>query len=156
VFFQNKLYSDAVLHVIYIGLQIYGWYNWTHHRTTQKSVIIELTPLKNILGWSLLCVFTTAAVGFTMHTYTDASFPYPDAFTTCASLIAQWLMTRRQIFNWVLWIIVDIVAIAIYLQKGLFPTSILYVCFLIMSCVGLYSWMREYNLQKETKMLDTQ
>ena len=65
-------------------------------------------------------------------------------------------MTRRQTFNWVLWIIVDIVAIAIYLQKGLFPTSILYVCFLIMSCVGLYSWMREYNLQKETKMLDTQ
>ena len=80
-----------------------------------------------------------------MHKYTDASFAYADAFTTCASLVAFVLMTRRYIVNWLFWIVVDVVAIGIYFQKGLYPTAILYGCFLIMAIIGFYAWRKEYT-----------
>ena len=148
VFFQHKLYSDAILHVFYIGLQFYGYWNWTHHRNQDQEVIIHHTSLQDLGLWFGVSMLGMLGLGFVMSTYTDAAFPYPDAFTTSASLVAQWLMTRRHLFNWVFWIVVDIVAIGIYLQKGLFPTSVLYLCFLIMSCIGQYTWWRDYRSQK--------
>lgn len=70
-----------------------------------------------------------------MSRNTDASFPYFDAFTTCASLLSQWLLSHKKLLNWTLWIIVDIVAMFIYEQKGLYPTAWLYFCFLIMALI---------------------
>jgi len=152
LFFDNKLYSDAGLHVIYIFLQFYGWWNWVNNSNSKqasKVLIIQRTSLKDIVVW--LCVAVTAAgiLGFVMNTYTDASFAYPDAFTTATSLVAQWLLTRRHLFNWLFWIVVDIVAIFIYFQKGLYPTSLLYFTFLIMCFVGQYSWWKEYKKQEQ-------
>jgi len=152
IFFQYKLYSDAALHLIYIGLQFYGWYNWLHHKDKQQALIIEYTPIKTLISWALVSLVATLGLGYVMSTYTDASFAYADAFTTCTSLIAQFLLTRRHLFNWLFWIVVDVVAIVIYLKKGLFPTSVLYMTFLVMSCIGLYSWWRQYQLQEKSTL----
>ncbi len=147
IFYQYKLYSDALLHVVYIGLQFYGWWNWYHHKNHQNSVVIEWTPLPFFSKILLTSFISTLILGYIMNNYTDASFAYADAFTTCTSLLAQWLLTRRHLLNWLLWIVVDIVAIIIYLQKGLFPTTVLYATFLIMAIIGQYSWWREYQQQ---------
>jgi len=148
VFYQSKLYSDAALHIVYIGLQCYGWWNWQHHKGQQQQLIIERTSQRQLLAWACAAVTGTALLGFVMHSYTDAEFAYADAFTSCTSLIAQWLLTRRHLFNWLFWIVVDIVAIAIYFNKGLYPTSILYCTFLVMCCFGQYSWWQQYKKQR--------
>lgn len=83
-----------------------------------------------------------------MSTYTDASLPYPDAFTTVASLVAQWLLSRRQLINWGFRIAVDIVAIGVYRQKGLYPNTVLYLTFLVMATTGLYVWRQRYLLRR--------
>jgi nicotinamide mononucleotide transporter len=154
IFFGAKLYSDAGLHVIYMGLQFYGWWNWIQHRDPQRkqtpALIIHPTSVKDLALWAGVAIMGTLVLGYLMQTYTDASFAYPDAFTTSASLVAQWLLTRRHLFNWLFWIVVDIVAIFIYLQKGLYPTSALYFAFLIMCFFGQYSWWKQYRLQQET------
>lgn len=80
--------------------------------------------------WWNVALASTIALGFVMSTYPDASFAYPDAFTTSASLIAQFLLTWRYWFNWTFWIIVDIVAVYICIQKGLYPTAGLYFTFI--------------------------
>jgi len=85
-----------------------------------------------------------------MDTYTDATFAYPDAFTTSASLVAQWLLSRRHLYNWIFWIVVDVVAIVIYFQKGLYPTSVLYFTLLIMCFVGQYQHGKK---EMETKSI---
>ena len=77
-----------------------------------------------------------------MATYTDASVPYGDAFTTVASLIAQWLMARKRVESWFFWISVDVVAIGIYWYKDLFLTSGLYAAFLVLAIVGLFAWRK--------------
>ncbi len=147
IFYQYKLYSDALLHIIYIALQFYGWWNWYHHKNNQNQLVIEWTSFSFFSKILLFSFISTLILGYIMDTYTDASFAYADAFTTCTSLLAQWLLTRRHLLNWLLWIIVDIVAIIIYLQKGLFPTTVLYATFLIMAIVGQYSWWRTYQQQ---------
>jgi nicotinamide mononucleotide transporter len=76
---------------------------------------------------------------------TDASFVYPDAFTTVASLVAQFLLARKKLENWILWILVDIVAINIYLRKDLELTAGLYTILLILSIIGLLRWFKSYN-----------
>ncbi len=147
VFFQAKLYSDTALHIVYIGLQFYGWWNWKNHEINDNELIVENGSLTSFSSWCLLAVVTTGCLGWLMSTHTDASFAYPDAFTTCSSLIAQFLLTRRYWFNWIFWIIVDVVAIYIYLQKGLYPTATLYFILLIMCFFGLYAWLKQARAQ---------
>lgn len=148
IFFHAKLYSDTGLHVIYMVLQIYGWWNWYHHKDQDNELIIEPTNAVLVVKWALIGIVGAAVLGTIMDRYTDASFAYPDAFTTSVSLVAQWLLTRRYIVNWLFWIVVDVVAIYIYLQKGLYPTSALYAAFLIMCIFGYFSWAKQLRLSR--------
>lgn len=153
VFYTAKLYSDTGLHLIYMVLQVYGWWNWQQKSTEDEQLIIEYGTLSQFAAWSLLAIAGTLTLGLAMTVYTDASFAYADAFTTITSLVAQFLLTRRYWFNWLFWIIVDIVAIYIYSQKGLYPTAILYVTFLIMSVWGLITWLQQAK-QQQTKAIN--
>ena len=145
IFFDVKLYSDMGLHLIYIGFQLYGWYMWTRNQNQQGQISPVSANAAEYAGYGALIVVATSLLGSLMSSQTDASFPYADAFTTCASLVAQWLLTHRKLFNWSVWIIADIVAISIYWQKGLYPTSALYCCFLIMAIIGQYTWIKEFR-----------
>lgn len=151
VFYQNKLYSDTLLHIFYIGFQFYGWWNWISHKDAKSELIIEGTSARDLMLWSSVSIVAAGVLGAVMDRYTDAAFAYGDAFTTSTSLVAQLLLTRRHLLNWLFWIAVDIVAIVIYFQKGLYPTSLLYITFLIMSAIGQYSWWKQYKHQTRIK-----
>lgn len=147
VFYTAKLYSDAGLHIVYMGLQVYGWWNWSKNLSAPLTVEVEQMSNQMFSVWAAVALFSAFVLGTIMQRYTDASFAYADAFTTCASLVAFVLMTRRYISNWLFWIVVDVVAIFVYFQKGLYPTAILYSCFLLMAAIGLYSWSKQYKTQ---------
>jgi nicotinamide mononucleotide transporter len=140
IFYDVKLYSDMGLHIFYIGFQIYGWLIWKNAQDTTGHVIVNQGTTKEYVLWIIAIAVSTSLLGTIMALYTDASFPYPDAFTTSASLAAQWLLSHKKLLNWAVWIVVDIVAIAIYWQKGLYPTSALYACFLVMAIIGQWQW----------------
>lgn len=142
IFFLNKLYSDTFLHVVYVLLNIYGWWNWVRHRDAETAVAVGRLEHRQRIWWPVLIVVGALFWGYGMQQNTDASFPYGDAFTTVASLVAQYLLARRKLENWIIWIIVDIVAINIYLLKGLYPTSGLYGVYLILSISGWVQWRR--------------
>ncbi|TDF38563.1 nicotinamide riboside transporter PnuC [Alteromonadaceae bacterium M269] len=146
IFYDVKLYSDMMLNVFYIGFQIYGWLIWRQSQDGSGHVVVVKGTAKEYGLWAIVIVISTAVVGTVVGNTTDASFPYPDAFTTCASLVAQWLMSHKKLLNWAVWIIVDVVAIAIYWQKGLYPTSLLYFCFLVMAIIGQWQWYKALTL----------
>ncbi len=92
-------------------------------------------------AWTTGGVLTgTALLGTVMHRYTDAALPYPDAFTTMLSVIAQFLMTKKYLENWTLWIIADVVYIGVYLIKSLYWTAGLYAIFLALCVEGYREW----------------
>ena len=136
-----------ILHVIYIFLQFYGWYNWKYGGSNKST--LRVTLLTHTMFWIGLTVLVTALLGYVMQTKTDASFPYEDAFITVASLVAQYLMIKKILQSWLFWIIVDVVAIVIYAYKDLYFTTVLYVLFLIMAVMGYLEWKKAYNEEFE-------
>jgi nicotinamide mononucleotide transporter len=142
IFHEVKLYSDLILHVIYVGMQLYGWYFWLHGgRDSGVARVSRLARASRQL-WLLSVLAGSLLWGYLMARYTDASLPYGDAFTTVASLAAQWLLARKKLESWLLWISVDVVAIGIYWSKGLLLTSGLYMAFLLLAILGFFAWRR--------------
>lgn len=142
IFYRVKLYSDLILHVIYVVMQIYGWHHWLHGGKDRGTLPVSTLPFRAKLTWPCVAVVGTVVWGYLMATFTDASVPYGDAFTTVASLIAQWLMARKRLESWFFWISVDVVAIGIYWYKSLILTSGLYAVFLVLATMGLFSWRK--------------
>ena len=142
IFFHAKLYSDAGLNVFFLVMQFYGWYQWTRGPVEHARSLSAVKTL-DTKGWALTIAGVlagTAALGTAMHRYTDAALPYPDAFTTLLSVFAQFLMTRKVLENWTLWIIADIVYIGVYTSKSLYWTAGLYVIFLGLCIEGYREW----------------
>ncbi len=142
VFYDAKLYSDMLLQLIYVVLQVWGWYQWKKGDEQQNLPITWLNNGQRLLALATV-LLATAALGTFMFRQTDAAFPYIDASLTATSLVAQGLMTYKKIENWVLWIIADIVYVFVYWQRDLPITAVLYAIFLVMASVGLYEWIRE-------------
>lgn len=143
VFYTAKLYSDVILHIIYIILQFVGWYNWKYGGSNKTE--LRVTIMTNTIFLISSTVIITLCVGYMMQTKTDASYPYEDAFIMVASLVAQYLMIKKVLESWFFWIAVDVVAIIIYAYKGLYFTTVLYTLFLIMAIMGYLEWKKAYN-----------
>ena len=150
IFFDAKLYSDVLLQGIYLLLHIYGWYYWLK-RKPESDIPLSIQTLSRPAkrAWLVSAITSTYALGFFMGHYTDASVPYFDAATTTISLSAQWLMTRKFIENWLVWIFVDLLAAGVYLYKGLNPTALLYIAYACMGAYGFVTWKRALAGEEE-------
>ena len=129
-----------ILHIIYIVLQVFGWYSWKYGGSDKGT--LRVTLITNSTFWIGLTVLLTLFVGYIMQTRTDAACPYLDAFIMVASLVAQYLMIKKVVESWLFWIAVDVVAIGVYGYKALYFTTVLYVLFLIMAIAGYFEWKK--------------
>lgn len=137
-----RLYSDVLLNVFFLVMQFYGWYHWVRggvDHSTSLAAVKRLT-LRQWCWTAAGAAGGTAALGTVMHRFTDAALPYPDAFVATVSVIAQFMMTRKVLENWTLWIVVNVVSIAIYSIKALYPTVGLYLANLVLCIVAYREW----------------
>jgi len=142
IFYDCRLYSDMVLQFLFIGVQAYGWRNWSLKSTpqnpvssiTQRRWLIE--SLIFLIGWYL---WTRIILLFAP----DAAMPWLDSFTASLSVWAITLQARRKWENWMLWLQADIIYIPLYISVGKPLTAGLYAVFLLFAVVGLRSWYRQ-------------
>lgn len=142
VFWEAKLYSDALLQIFFFVIQLYGWWAWTRARQVDHGVAVNWMPWARRWPWLAGTAAFVLLWGTGMARYTDAAAPYVDATTAGLSVAAQCLQSLRQVESWVLWIAVDIIAIGLFAWKQLFVTSALYGLFLILAGIGLFEWRR--------------
>ena len=145
IFYRVKLYSDLILQFAYVVLQIYGWRQWTRTGAAgaeESAVPVRRLPGRALAGWVAAIAAGTLLWGAGMARWTDAALPYGDAFTTVASLAAQWLLARRAVESWLLWLAVDVVGVGIYFEKELYLTAGLYAVFFGMATAGYLAWRR--------------
>lgn len=142
IFFEAKLYSDALLQLFFLVVQLYGWWNWTRSRAESGEVVVLRLGGRARLTWAASCAVAALGWGALMHNYTDASYPWWDAAVAILSVAAQILLSRRFVENWVLWIVVDLLAIGLYAAKDLWLTAGLYGIFLGLATWGLVAWAR--------------
>jgi nicotinamide mononucleotide transporter len=148
MFWRNKLYADSCLQLCYIAIAIYGWWRWSHAgdgasvlpvRSTSKTVAIVLAVLIPI-AWAVLYQV--------LHRYTDSNVPVGDSLATVLSLAAQYMAGRKLLENWLVWIVVDVISIALFIYKQLYLTSFLYAVFIVMCVAGYLAW-RKTQLRQE-------
>jgi len=148
VFFQSKFYADMGLNAYYVVISIYGWLLWKRGKEKQDSGLpVSRLGKKNAV---ILLLITTAAfvgIGILLKEYTDSPIPYWDAFTTAVSFTATWMLARKILENWILWIIVDLVSMGLYLYRGLYPTLLLFGIYTTMAVIGYIKWLRSYQSQ---------
>ncbi len=143
VFSEAKLYSDALLQVFFLAIQLYGWRNWLRARGAAAGAIpVGWMHPRERLFWLAGTIAASLAWGAVMARFTDAAAPWIDAGIAGASVAAQILLSLRRVENWIWWIAVDIVAIGLFYSRGLFATSALYAVFLVMAMIGLIGWAR--------------
>lgn len=145
IFYEARLYSDMLLQLFFAGMQIYGWYFWLNGDSQRPAVKVTYLKKNEYYFWLLLILVLSAILGILMKTLTNADLPFIDAFTTAMSIIAQWLMTKKKIENWILWIFADLIYVAMYFYKALYPTSILYLIFLGLAVMGYFDWKKSIN-----------
>lgn len=142
VFVDARLYSDALLQIFFLVIQLYGWVNWSRSGRVNGGVAVGRLSGTARAAWIAGTAVAALAWGAAMAQLTDAAAPFVDAAVAGTSVAAQILQSRRKVESWVLWIAVDVVAIGLFWSRGLQATSALYAVFLAMSVAGLIAWTR--------------
>ena len=137
-----RLYADALLQCIYILLLFYGWMNWADRNKKKEANYTFNIPWKTALKLLLISFLSTITLAIFLQNYTNASYPWLDSALTCASLGAQWMIAKKMIENWIVWIVVDIIYLPLYFVKHLPLTTFLYAIFLLMAFKGYYEWKK--------------
>lgn len=147
VFFRAHLYADLGLHIFYVAMNAYGWYYWVFAKRPADSpdISVTRTPQRMMVGLTAAVVVATATLGWLLANRTDAAVPYWDSATTMMSFAAMWLQARKHIENWIVWLIVDVVATGIYLYKGLEMYALLYCVYIGMAFVGWWAWRQSMH-----------
>ena len=144
VFYRSGLYSDMGLQVVYLVLSIYGWYQWLRGGSGHTRLHVSRAPRRVWLITGVVAV----VFWFGLSSYTSrlpgVSLARLDSALVTVSLVAQWMMTRKILENWVLWIIADIVYVPMFIYKELYVTAGLYLVFLALAVMGLVEWRRSF------------
>jgi nicotinamide mononucleotide transporter len=141
LFFVNKLYGDGALQFVFIASAFYGWWQWLYGKRMDASPLLpqylqRKTWLLLALSWLILWLL----IGGFLKKFTDTDVPWWDAFPTAGSLVATYLLAKKYVENWPIWIGVNAVGAALFAYKNLTLTAILYGLFLVMAIAGWREW----------------
>jgi nicotinamide mononucleotide transporter len=139
-----SLLGDMMINFYYVIMSIYGWYNWT--RKKDNVVQFKISRM-NSYEKKVSVVIFVLTIGFVVAVYTFFDkfthwTSYVDTMVTGIFFVGMWLMARRKIENWILWIVGDIISIPMYFVKGYSFTSIQYLIFTIIAIFGYLEWKR--------------
>ncbi len=146
IFFSSKFYADMGLQVYYLAISIYGWIYWSRggdRQTGQEKLPVSRISVR--LAWVLTGIGILLLLGIVaiLKFLTDSDVPWGDGFTTAASILATWMLARKIIEHWLVWIVVDAVAASLYVYKGLHPSAVLYIIYCVIAVLGYFQWKRD-------------
>ena len=143
VFFQTKFYADMSLQFYYVFISIYGWINWKRGEkgNNEELPTIELTK-------KLLFILILATIGIyiiyylILSRFTDSTIPKSDALVGALSVVGTWMLAKKLIEIWLVWIAADALCVGLYIYKDLYPTAILFIIYTAMAAVGYWQWKK--------------
>ncbi len=150
IFFNSKLYADMGLQMYYVFISIYGWYEWLKGNQDNAREKLEVNRLNLKLGILLIVIslIIFGMIWLILINYTDSQVPVADSLATSLSIVATWMLARKILEHWLVWIFVDAFSIGLFIYKGLLPTVILFVVYTIMAVVGFVEWKKDLVKKK--------
>jgi nicotinamide mononucleotide transporter len=144
LFWDSRLYGDAGLQVFFAVVAVWGWWQWLRGTDAQgHSLTVRRLPRRGRWPLALLTLAAWPLLGLFLRRFTDTDVPWWDAFPTAGSVAGQWLLGRKYIENWPVWIAVNLVGIGLFAYKGLWLTVLLYAMLTAMAVAGWRAWQRQ-------------
>lgn len=149
VFFKAKIYADMSINIYYVFISIYGWFhwNWGKHEN-QKELPVSRIGRRQIVYLSIITIALFVFIAFILEIFTDSDIAILDAVTTSASITATWMLARKILEHWLIWIVVDALSIGLYIYKGLYPTVILFILYTSLALLGYIEWKKKWKQQE--------
>jgi nicotinamide mononucleotide transporter len=146
VFWRAGLYADSGLQVFYFAIGVYGWWMWARGGLGHRELPATNIPAAQSMLMLVVTVLSAALLYIGLRRYTNSTVPLGDAITTAMSLVAQYLLGRKWLENWLVWIAADVVYVGLYGYKHLYLTALLYAIFIAMCIAGYRTWKKGMNV----------
>lgn len=145
VFFNSALYAAMGLQFYYVVISIYGWYYWLNgKKDDNKSQIPVRTVNKSLwIKIAIVSIILFFLLRYILINFSDSDVPNLDSLTTSLSIVATWMLAKKYIENWLIWIFVDIISIGLYIYKSLWPTVILFIVYTVLAYFGYIEWKKD-------------
>jgi nicotinamide mononucleotide transporter len=148
VFWRSGLYADSGLQVFYFAIAVYGWWMWARGGAASRELPASRTSKDVVVGLTVMTAVMATLLYVGLRRYTNSTVPAGDAITTALSLTAQYMLGRKWLENWLVWITADCIYIGLYYNKHLYWTSMLYAIFIAMCVAGYLGWKRAMTTSK--------
>jgi len=150
VFFQSGFYADMGLQVYYVFISIYGWYFWLKGekkaaRNSEQQVPVTRIKKRVLVKSAIVTLLIFLFLIFILKRFTDSTVPVMDSLTTALSITATWMLAKKYIEHWLIWIFVDFFSAGLYVYKNLWPTVVLFIIYAVMAIVGYLEWKKDLN-----------
>lgn len=144
IFFQSGLYADMSLQFYYVLISIYGWFNWKKGHSDSGETLATNDLTKRLTIYLIIFTGLIYIVYYLiLSKFTDSNVPKIDSLVGAMSVVATWMLARKLIENWLVWIVVDAICVGLYIYKGLYPTAILFVIYSLLAIVGYWEWKKK-------------
>ena len=143
VLYDAQLYANLVLHLVgFLPLNLYGWYHWLFGTEVRDDLPVTRARASTLALLGLLCAGGALGFGWYLTTWTDAVYAYWDSGILFVSLAAMWLTARKQIENWIFWVVVNVASVGVYYAQGILIYVVLYAVYIPMAFVGYWTWLQ--------------
>jgi len=152
LFWKVALLMESLLNFYYMAMAGYGFWLWRRGGDQGDELAISSWRLCQHLLLISLTGVTSLLVGYGMANYTQASFPYLDAATTCFAVVTTFMVAKKILENWLYWVVIDLVSIYLYTEKGLMLTSALFVLYVVLAALGYQQWRRARESEPDVSL----
>ncbi|MBQ2025500.1 MAG: nicotinamide mononucleotide transporter [Paludibacteraceae bacterium] len=142
LYFSKGLYADGMMEVYYVFAGLYGWIVWRQKQPQGTTMAISHTPAKITLPLVGIYALLHAALFCFLYFCTDSTVPFFDSMTTALSMIAMWMLSRKYVEQWLVWLVVDVITVFLYFYKEIPITACLYAVYSALAIVGYWRWNR--------------
>ena len=144
LYYKSGLYADCAMQGYYILAGLYGLVAWLlGHKSKDKPLRIAHTPLRLIAPLVVVYGVLHIMIYYVLVRFTDSTVPFWDSMTTALSMVAMWLLSRKYLEQWLVWLVVDIITVGLYLYKGIPLTGCLYALYSALAVAGYLRWKRQ-------------
>lgn len=160
LFWDASLLMESGLQIYYLGMAVFGWYQWRKGASTYSNSNSNTKSNLKIHTWSMrqhlyaigIVITLSLVSGYFLSNHTQAAWPFVDSFTTWGSVVTTYMVTRKVLENWLYWLVIDSISIVLYWDRDLHLTALLFVAYLVICVFGYIHWRRE--LKSSTQSLD--
>lgn len=154
VYKDAGLYADMAINIYYLAIAVYGWLSWKYNfslSSKKESTELKISHIstRGIIYMLMLYAVAQLAISLSLIHFTDSDVPWFNGLTSALSIVGMWMLARKQIEQWIVWIVVDVLSAILYFTKDLDYTGALYILYAVVAVFGYRKWNQLLKQQNE-------